>query len=140
MPYSTYLNGKLNQSIFGKTAYTAPTTVYVGLSTSGPDQSGLGVAEPVGNGYARVAVTNNTTNWKASTTQPTDGGQQQENGNDVTFAAATGAGWGTITNFVIYDASSSGNLLAYGALASSTTINAGDQPVFPAGTLTIKLD
>ncbi len=139
MPYTTYLNTKLNKLAFGKTAYTGDTTHYIALSTTTPTQAGTNFTEPSGNGYARVSVTNNTTNWVPSSSQPGDGSQQQENGTTIQFPDATGS-WGTITYFGIYDASTSGNLLAYGALDASKTITTEDSASFAAGALKIKLD
>jgi hypothetical protein len=137
LPYSTYLDTQLNKMVFGGTAYTVPTTLYVGLSTTTPSANGTGVTEPSGGGYARVAVTNNTTNWAPAGTQPSTG-QQQINNTAITFPSAT-ASWGTVTYVVIYDAPTGGNLLAFGALTTSQTINSGDTASFAAGALTITL-
>lgn len=139
MPYTTYLNTKLNKLEFGKTAYSGTTTHYVALSTTTPAQDGTGFTEPSGNAYARVSVTNDTTNWVPSGSQPGDGSQQQENGATIQFPTATGS-WGTVTYFGIYDASTAGNLLAYGALDTSRTILNQDSASFAAGALKIKLD
>lgn len=138
MPYTNYLDEKLNKLSFGKTAYAGETTVYVALSTSTPTKSGSNFTEPSGNAYTRVSVTNNTTNWVPSGSQPGTG-QQQENGTTVQFPTATGS-WGTVTYFGIYDASTSGNLLAYGVLDTSRTILNQDSASFAPGALKIKLD
>ena len=55
------------------------------------------------------------------------------------FATATGS-WGTVTHVGVFDASSSGNLLAYGALSASKAIATGDVFRIPAGDLDITLD
>jgi hypothetical protein len=59
------LENKMLGHLFG-TAYTAPTTVYMALSTTTPTDAGGNVTEPSGNGYARVAIGNNSTNWNAA--------------------------------------------------------------------------
>lgn len=116
---------------FGAAAATATATHYLGLSTTTPAVDGTGVTEPVGNGYARVAITNNTTNWPAAS------GRSKSNGAAFTFPTATGAGWGTITHFVLFDASTGGAVRAYGPLATPTTVAAGETRTFPAGSITI---
>ena len=119
--------------IFGAVAYTPPATLYVGLSTADPLDSGSGLAEPAGNGYARVAVANNATNWPAAAAGA------KANGTVVTFAAATGA-WGTITHFVIFDAATAGNIIISGALAAAQAIVAGNTPSFAIGDIDITID
>lgn len=138
MPYTNYLDTQLNQEIFGSTEYAQPATIHVGLSTTAPTKSGTNVTEPSGGAYARIAVTNNTTNWHAHPSQPGTG-QKQSNGVAINFAQAT-ASWGTVTHFVIYDAAAAGNLLAYGALTASRTIDNGDTASFAIDALAITLD
>ena len=133
MSYSDYLENELLDHWLGNSAYTAPATVYVGLSTADPLDDGSGLAEPVGNGYARVSVTNNLTEWPAAV------GGSKNNANDVTFPLATGS-WGTITHFALFDAATGGNMLGSGALTSSRTVSDGDQPRFAAGEITVTLD
>jgi len=112
MSFSDYLENELLDHVFGNSAYSAPASLYVALSTADPTDDGSGLNEPVGNGYARVGVTNNLTEWPAAT------GGSKSNANDVTFPLATGA-WGTITHFAILDAATGGNLLGSGALGIS---------------------
>jgi hypothetical protein len=64
--FSNYLENELLDHVFGAAAYSAPATLYVGLSTADPTDDDSGLAEPSGNGYARVAVTNNATNFPAA--------------------------------------------------------------------------
>ena len=58
------------------------------------------------------------------------------NSGACTFPQAS-AGWGTITSFGIFDAASSGNLLYYGNLTASKTINSGDQLTFAISGITV---
>lgn len=138
MPLTNYADQKLVQLLFGDTAYTIPTTLYVGLSTTTPTQAGTNFTEPSGGAYARVAVTNNTTNWVAATSQPATG-YEQANGTTITFPTAT-ASWGTVTYFGIFDASTSGNLIAFGALTTSQTIASSDTASFAVQSLTIEIN
>lgn len=133
--FSDYLESNLLDHVFGASAFAAPGTLYVGLSTTAPNDDGTGVTEPGAGAYARVAVTNNLTNWPAAT--PGDP-STKSNGTKFTFPTAT-ASWGVITHFVIYDAGAGGNLIASGALTASKTIDSGDQPFFDPGELDITL-
>lgn len=140
---SDYLENKLIDQIFRAQAFTFPSTLHVGLLTAAPSDTGGGT-EVSGGAYARVAVTNSLANWagtqSAGSTVASSGtsGTTSNNGT-ITFATPT-AGWGTVTHFGIYDASTGGNLLFFGALTVSKTINNGDTVSFPAGTLSIQID
>lgn len=141
---SDYLENKLIDHIFRGQAFTAPTTVYIGLLTAAPSDAGGGT-EVSGGSYARVAVTCSLANFAGtqsagSTTASSGTGGATSNNASITFPAPT-ANWGTVTHFGVYDASSAGNLLYWGALTTGKTINSGDAaPSFPAGTLNISED
>mgnify|MGYP003132122374 CR=1 FL=1 len=124
---SDYAENKLLDHVLGTTSFTAPSAVYVGLSTGsfGDDNSGT---ELTGNNYSRVAVT-----FDAASSGATD------NAGAIEFAAATG-NWGSVGFYGIFDASSAGNLLIHGALASAKTIQSGDILKINAGDLDITAD
>jgi len=128
--FSDYWENEILDHIFGKGSYTPPT-IYVGLSTADPLDNGSGLAEPTGNGYARVQTT--AADWN------TAAGGALDNVNDITFPQATGS-WGTITHFALFDTASGGNILAHGALSASKTIGSGDTAKFAAGDLDVSLD
>jgi len=132
MSFGDYLENEVLDHIFGGADYARPATLYVALSTANPGEDGSGLAEPSGGSYARVAVTNNATNFPAAA------GGSKSNGSDLTFPEATAA-WGTITYFAIFDAASGGNMLLYGALSSSKVVDIGDTLKFVTGDLTITL-
>lgn len=117
---------------FGGTNYIPAATLHVGLSTTTPSKAGSNITEPSGNGYARVAVPNNASNFPAASAG------SKQNGATIAFPEATGV-WGTVTHFVVYDAATNGNALIYGALANSKSIEAGDTPSFSAGGLSFSL-
>jgi len=104
--------------------YTPPTHIYVALSTADPGESGAGISEPGVGGYARVQHDS----WDAAT------GRATENTGTVTFPEAT-ANWGTITHFALFDDPNAGNMLAYGELVASKTINTGDNASFADGAI-----
>ena len=125
-------------------AGTGPATLYVSLFTAAPSDSAAGT-EVTGGSYARVAVTSSMANWAgtqgAGTTVASSGSSGTTSNNGaITFPAPT-ANWGVCTHFGIHDASTAGNLLYWGALTVSKTVNNGDSaPLFAAGALTIQVD
>ena len=125
-------------------AGTGPTTVYVGLFTVTPADSGGGT-EVTGGAYARQAVTSSLANWAgtqaaASTTVSTGTGGTTSNNATITYPAPT-ANWGTINGIGIYDAVTAGNLLFWAPLTTPKTVNNGDAaPSFAAAALTIQID
>lgn len=129
---SNYLENKVLDHVLGGGDYTRPSTVYVALYTSAPNDAGGG-AEVSGGSYARVAVTNDTTNWPAAS------GGAKSNGTDIVFPTAT-ANWGTVVAFGILDASSGGNLLYWADLTTSKVVSNGDTAKFLAGDLDITED
>jgi hypothetical protein len=48
--------------------------------------------------------------------------------------------WGLVTYFALFDAASGGNILAYGSLSPSITVNSGDIPRFGPGDLIVNLN
>lgn len=129
-----YLENALINHVFRGIAYTAPANIYVGLSTSACSDSSAGT-EVSGGSYARVAVATGAGTWAA--TSGTDG--TTSNVNTITFPTPS-AGWGTVTHVVLYDASTSGNMLVCTALTVSKTINSGDGVSFPGGAVTFQAD
>lgn len=124
---SDYLENKILDHILGATAYSAPATLYFALFTSAPNDAGSGT-EVSGGSYARVAVTNNATNF------PNAASGTKSNGAAIAFAQAT-ATWGTITSFAIFDALSSGNMLFWADLTTPRTVQSGDTLSFPIGSI-----
>jgi hypothetical protein len=128
--FSDYWENKILDHIFGKDSYTPPT-IYVGLSNANPTDDGSGLAEPSGNGYARIQTS--ASDWNAASNGSLD------NAGNITFSQATGS-WGTITHFVLFDAATAGNILAHGALSQSKVISESDTARFEAGDLQMSLD
>jgi hypothetical protein len=134
---SDYLENKINDLVLGAVAFTAPSPVYIALftdSNTATQRDAGTVTEVSGNAYARASVTNNATNWPASSAGV------KANGTTITFATPTPAGWGTVTAFGIYDALTAGNLLYWADLTASKTINAGDTVSFAVGAITVTED
>ncbi len=94
---SDYLEGQIFKWAFTDESATRPTEWWVALFTAAPSDSGGGT-EYSGSGYARQAVTFD--------------GTTKVNDADVTFTASGGA-FAVGVAYGIYDASTSGNLLAW---------------------------
>jgi len=113
--FTNQMKNKILDHIFGGVDYARPATLYLGISTTTITDTGTNITEPVGYGYTRAAVPNNSTNFSASTNV------FKTNNLAITFPLSTGP-WGTVTDFFISDASSGGNILAFGALTASKVI------------------
>ena len=103
-----------------------PTAWYLGLFTAAPGEAGGGT-ELSGSGYARQSITF------------TVSGNNASNNAAIEFPTASGS-WGTITHVAVFDASTSGNMIAYASLTASKTIDTGDVLRVPTGDLDINLD
>lgn len=137
MSKSNYLENAILDHILGGGDFSRPATVYVSLHTADPTDAGNGaeVSAAIWTNYAREAVTNNNTNWPAAS------GGSKSNGTDIDFGTATVSGTApVVTHFGIWDASTSGNLLYFGALTGSKTIDNGDTVKFAASAMTISED
>jgi hypothetical protein len=126
MSFTNYLETEILDHVFAGSAYSAPSTKYLALYTAAPSETGGGT-EVSGTGYARQSVAfttaGNTTSNNAAVEYPT-----------------AGASWGTVTHVGVFDASTSGNLMAYAALTTSKTIDSGDVFRVPNADLDITLD
>ena len=134
--FTNYLEDKIIAHLFGGTAYTAPTTWYVGLLTAIPSDSAAGT-EVSGGAYARQTVA-----W----TVVSGGIAQASNTAALTFPAAT-TDWGTVQWAGVYDSASGVNLVAFEVLtktdfstANPKVVNTGDIFKIDAGNLKIQLD
>ena len=129
--FSDFLEDKLLKHTFTNTAYTPPTTLYVGLFTAAPSDTGGGTEISTSStGYARQTAT-----FSVSGTSPTEANISSA----IDFPTAT-ADWGTITHLAVFDASTGGNMLAYSAATTSKTVANGDILRIPSGSLAIRLD
>jgi len=132
---SDYLENKLLEHTVGKTSYTMPGTVYVGLATASPADDYSGSAYELGttgSGYSRKAAVG--TAWNSAS------------GGTITTAAAIDFGtatadWGTVTHGLISDSPTraAGNLLWHGALGTPKIVQSGDTFQIPAGSLKLSM-
>lgn len=134
--FNNYLEEALLNEVWGGSDYSPPTTLYVGLSTADPGESGSFADEVSSGGYSRYESENSLENWPEAT-QVGDMAQKQ-NAEEITFGPATES-WGTVTHFFFADAPTDGNMLAYGELDAPRTIEANDTASFAIGNITITL-
>lgn len=136
MSFTDFLETTLLNEVFGAANYIPPAALFVGLSTSTVTEGGTATEPSPANGYTRVTVTNDATNWPAAApAEPST----KSNGTTITFPTASGTGWGLVVDFFIADALTLGNILAFGTLTASVTIDPGDTPSFAPGALVITL-
>jgi hypothetical protein len=131
-------------------AYSAPATVYVALFAdagsaaataleSGTSATGSGDAN-----WGHFEINNASYARQAATFASASGGSISTGGTisfpvasaDYNTAGTTGS---VVTHLAIIDASSGGNVLFYGALTNSKTVNSGDQFTISTGNLTVSL-
>jgi len=118
--FTEYQQLRMLKRAFGSINYSEPTILYIGGSTTTVNVNGTGATEPTDSAYARVAVTNNTSNWGELSV-----GVGIKNLTPIEFPTASTV-WGTITYAVIYDAPTGGNMLYYSELINPKTIGIDD--------------
>ncbi len=128
MSFTNFLETEILDHVFAGAAYSAPGTHYLALYTAAPGETGGGTEVTTsGTAYARQSVAFTTT------------GNTTSNTAAVEFPTAT-ASFGTVTHVGVFDAATSGNLMAYATLSSSKAIASGDVFRVPTGDLDITLD
>ncbi len=125
----SYALKKMQDNYFGIAGNTPPATIYAALFTSGSEVANS-------NNYARVAITNNATNFPPGTSANPSIISMAE----VDFAVPSGS-WGTPNQVYLYDSGTygAGNLLAIGTIVTPTLLSSGDTVKFAAGAITLSL-
>jgi len=136
MSLSNYAEAKLLDHMNGVTSWTMPSTLYLALFTSNPDEdaSGNEVDDTVDDtAYARQAIT-----FAAATS----GAGTAVTSNTQTFAAVvygSGAAAYSVTHIAVFDALTSGNMISYTALAAPISRTVGKTLVFSTGDISTLL-
>ncbi len=94
------MNNKVLDCLFGGQTLTPPPTLHVGLSLTRAYKGGY-VAEPLGEGYARVAVANDLIHFPPASLG------RKSNALAITFPEPV-AGWGLILSVFVADAARGG--------------------------------
>jgi len=141
-----YGNGSLNAGTGA--GYSPPATVYVALfagtagtvltalesGTSAATSTNWGFHEINNAGYARQSITFAAASAGSSASNATVSFPVAS--ADYNNAATSGA---TVTCMALMDNSMGGNVLFYGQLTNSKTVNSGDQFTISSGNLTVSL-
>ena len=132
----TVANELIDQVLNDGTAYSPPSSFYVGLFTAdtGLRTSAFATyAEPSGMNYSRVEIKGATgRDFTAAS------GGTSSNDSIIQFSSATGT-WGTITHVAFLTAATSGNVIIYGTLVTPRLINNGDLFKFEIGDIDVSL-
>ena len=121
MSLSNYAENELTDHLLGTGAWTTPTNIYVKLHTGDPGED---CTTNAATETTRVAVT-----YAAAS-----GGVATQNGTDPAWTSVSTTE--TYTHISIWDASTAGNPLAYGALGASVAVTAGDNFTLTTSTVT----
>ena len=113
-----------------------PATLYFGLSSTAVTLGSPSATEPLSGGYARVAKARGTTHFQ----ECGDSGYIWENKSSIQFPTPTGADWGYLKWLVVYDAATSGNIIAAAPLNRPVRVRDGDEaPIFLPGAIQFSL-
>jgi hypothetical protein len=126
---SNYAENKVLDHLFKNTTYTSPTA-YIGYFNNTITDDSV-PTEVSGNAYARVEISNKMGSASSGTITNTTA---------ITFPAASGGEHGNITAIAIFDASTGGNMIAYGTLTTPKLISDGDQLNIAVSNLSISID
>jgi len=119
--------------LFGNSAVTRPASFTLGVSSTEPADNGSNIQEPSTGDYARVSITNNTTNFPNAPV-----GGPKASGADFVFPVATSPGWGAEVGWwVLWDGTTP---VMWGELSPHKTIAAGDILRIPLGAMLITAD
>jgi len=129
---STYAENAIVNWLRGATTMPAETAAYVALFTAdgGLEAGTMDNEVPNANAYARTA---------AAIGVAADG--VGTNAAAITFPAASGGNWGTITHAALVDDNTwgGGNVIMHSALAVNVTVNDGDTFQINATKLTVTI-
>lgn len=142
MSASDYLELELLDHVLGGADFARPATVYVALYSTAPTDAGGGteLTDGTAPGYARIAITNNATNFPAATTNGTTGkGEKKLAVAHSSAANSGGSDWPTVLAWALFDASSGGNMLEHGAV-SPLAVTPGASFTIPADTILARMD
>lgn len=146
---SNFAEDLVLNALLRATTGSLPSAVYLGLHTGSPAEDN----STIQGGASDNEIDLSTLGASGSTTRPvvafgaptavssgSAGGRSCFNSAAIELTAdGAGAGFGTVTHFALYDNATvgSGNLIYYGALDASKTINAGDTIRFAANSIEV---
>ncbi len=129
---SDFLENAILLHTYSASAFTAPTTIYVALFTTAASDGATGT-EVTGGSYARASTTASSVNWGLSSTGT------MKNLTSISYGTPS-ASWGTVVAAATVSLSTGGNMLHWGDLTTSKTINSGDTVSFAASAIVLTED
>tara|TARA_R100000388_G_C7174036_1_gene125367 strand:- start:78 stop:545 length:468 start_codon:yes stop_codon:yes gene_type:complete len=136
-------------ALLRNTTGSLPSSVFLGLHTGSPAEDNSTMEDAGSDNevdLTNLGASGSTTRPAITFAAPTSvtngpsGGRSCFNSSAIELTAKTsGAGFGTVSHFGIYDNATvaSGNLIYYGALGTSKTIAAGDTIRFAASAIEV---
>ena len=133
--FGAYMEDAILAWFQGTTFPAVPANQYFALFTTAPINATDGAAVEVsGTSYVRKSIAPSSSLWaNASGAAPATSASAE----NIVFATPGGS-WGTVVGWGIYDASTSGHLLAYGAF-TGVAVGTGDTVEFLNGNLTLSV-
>lgn len=132
MPLVSSRESALLEHLCGVTALTFES-LWLALSTTEPTVAGGNFTEPGDTGYARQELS--TLPFVVSGAAPA----VFSNDTLIDFGTAEGSAWGEIVAFGFFNASSSGDLVLYGAITPSQDVGPADTVRFPIDAIAVRL-
>ena len=142
MPLTTSQKVAILNHYYGGPDLTRPATLYIGLSSTTPNAAGGNFTEPVNggafkDGYSRVEVTNNDTNFPTATSAEPS---VKSNGAEIAFAACADNAWPEVTHWGIFvDNTPATDPVDWALLTTPKTVGVGDVAKFAIGELKTQL-
>lgn len=131
--FTNYLKNQILNHIYKNMQMPVEAILWAGYMVSAPNDTASGSEPSASTGYARVQVNNNLTSFGVASAGT------KTTGISLEFDKATG-NQGTATYFGWWNAQTSGQLLAYGAMSPTKTVNLNDQILIDAGSIDFNLD
>ncbi len=131
--FSQYFEDACLSWLRGTSFPAAPTHLYFALFTVAPVNGvDSGATEVTGTSYVRKDMTTLSTMFGA----PSGAAPATTVSGQTVLFATPGGSWGTVTGWAAYDASTAGNMIAYGTVAP-TLVGTGDTVEFVSGNLSV---
>ena len=139
---SDFLENKVLDHVlrYSTAPYVAPTTLYLALFTSPTSLAATDALLEAGTLTNEIPTTGGTLYARQTITFAAASAGSSASNATVTFPAA-GASWSTVTHVALVDNATrgSGNVLFWGQVTTSKTIDTGDTFQVTSGNLTISL-
>jgi hypothetical protein len=139
MAFSQYLANEILTWVKGQAFPAALSNVYISLHSGDPGTAGTSNDQT--NSIQGSANRTSIASTAFSTVGAASGGGFEitnSNAHQMTSSASNGSPI-TVTHFGVWDAQTSGNFLASGALTASVAVSNGDTVQFNAGAMAIKV-